>query len=816
MASPRLISHYEILAPLGSGGMGEVYVAFDTVLQRKVALKAVRQDRLDDEARARLLREARILSQLDHPAICRVYDYVAETGTDYLVLELIEGRSLRDAMRAGMDPPARMRVAEQVAAALVAAHAAGIVHRDLKPENIMLLPDGSAKVLDFGIARAFDAEIPQDGGGAPRADVGALFDGARETIVPASSGIFQTHAHVQTIHGVLIGSPAYMSPEQARGEAATSASDMYGFGLLLQELFTGRAPYGDTRDVPTLLDKARRADIADPAGIDRDLAALIRRLEAQAPSQRPTAVDAVERLHWIRGKKRRFLQYVAGAAVLAFVVTGFVKYTIDLQRERTAAVLARTEAMQRRDQAEGLIGFMLGDLRAKLQRVGRLDVLDDVGQRAMAYFAAVPPDSITDQELYRRSQAIHQIGQVRMTGGDLKGGTALFRESLDLITRVAQRNPANAEWQIGLATSHFYLGDALRLQGDLDGATRHFMAYRDIAQGLVARDPTKPEWLLEASYGHSNVSGMLEARGDLDGARRETELSLAIKQRLVAAQPNNREWQEALATGHNRLAIVLEKLGDARGALEHHLEDFAVRKALADKYPQDKQAQRKLADTASYVGMLYRDQGDDARALEYHQLRLSIIDALVRFEPANADWQREAGMAEARMSMVQRLRGDLADASARAERAVAILRPLAMRDPTHTRRQRDAGDAGVELALVRLARRADAAALAEAETAATALAAVVAKTPNDPEARRLLAEAHLVAAEAWRKRGLRDRARQSLEHARDVIEPIAAKVRERRLQKTWALVLLGLGRASEAQPVIASLRATGFRSFTQE
>ena len=99
-AGRRTISHYEILAPLGKGGMGEVYVAFDTTLQRRVALKVVRQDRqLNDEGRARLLREARILSQLDHPGICRVFDYVSADGHDYLVLELIEGRSLREALR---------------------------------------------------------------------------------------------------------------------------------------------------------------------------------------------------------------------------------------------------------------------------------------------------------------------------------------------------------------------------------------------------------------------------------------------------------------------------------------------------------------------------------------------------------------------------------------------------------------------------------------------------------------------------------------------------------------------------------------------
>ncbi|HJR58554.1 MAG TPA: serine/threonine-protein kinase [Vicinamibacterales bacterium] len=812
----RSFSHYEILAPLGKGGMGEVYVAFDTTLQRKVALKAVRQDRrLDDEARARLLREARILSQLDHPGICRVYDYVSDEGTDYLVLELIEGESLRDAMRRPLPQAAKMPIADQVAQALVVAHAAGIIHRDLKPENIMLLPDGSAKVLDFGLARSFEAPVA-GGAGGPRvpATIGAQFDSASETIAGSDWKASGAGSPVNTVRGVLLGSPGYMSPEQAAGEPATSQSDMYAFGLLLQELFTGVSAYDLSTDLPTLLEHARSGKTRELTGVGRDLADLIARLKSVAPSQRPTALDAMEWLRRIREKPARRLRYGLVAALLLIAAAGAVKYTIDLERERTAAVLAREDANRRREQAEGLIGFMLGDLRSKLQRVGRLDVLDDVGGRAMAYFAAVPPADLTDEELFRRSQAVHQIGQVRMARGDLKGAAAMFAESLDLVTSLAVRSPANADWQVGLATSHFYVGDALRLQGDLDGAMRHFSAYRDIAAALVNRDAKNPEWLLELSYGHSNVAAVLEARGDLEGARAELSNSLDINRRLLALKSDNREWQEALATVHNRLAVVLEKMGDPRTALDHHLEDFAVRKALLDRHPHDATARRKLADAASYVGLLYRDGGDDARALEYHQLRLATLEALVARDPANADWQRELGIAEVRMATVQRLRGDLKDAAARAERAARILRALAGQDPAHTRRQRDAADAEVELAAVHLESRQTTGALGAASRATTALDALLQKNPNDVESRRLLAEAHLGSAEALARQGAHARAKEALERARAALEERASTVRERRFQRTWALVLRGLGRSQEAEAVAARLRDSGFRPFT--
>ena len=812
----RTISHYEILAPLGKGGMGEVYIAFDTTLHRKVALKAVRQDRqLEDEGRARLLREARMLSQLDHANICRVFDYVSDGFNDYLVMELIEGRSLREAMKESLPRAARVRIAEEVVRALAVAHAAGIVHRDLKPENVMLLPDGSAKVLDFGLARPFDAPLPV----GPRHvssplphDIGAQFDSAGETVAAtAPSGPFTAGSPVNTAHGVLVGTPAYMSPEQAAGQPATAPSDMYAFGLLLQELHTGVSAYDLTSDLPTLLERVRRGETRKAHGLGRDLADLLTRLQSVAPSRRPTAVETVERLRRIREKPARRLRYAAAAALLIAAVAGTVKYTLDLGHERNAAVLAREDADRRRDQAETLIGFMLGDLRGRLQRVGRLDVLDAVGGRAMEYFAAVPSSALTDEELFRRSQAVHQLGEVRMTRGDLAGAATIFEQSLALIADLTARRPDNAEWQVGLATSHFYVGDARRLQGDLEAAMRHFTAYREVARGLVARDHTRSEWRMELGYGYSNVAAILEAQGDLEGARKELLAALEIDRGLVAEKPSEVEWQESLATSHNRLAVVLEKLGDAKTALTHHLDDFAIRKTLVARDPEDTRAQLRLATAASYVGLLYRDFADDSRAAEYSSQRLVLAERLAARDPENVEWQRELGIAEVRMATLQRLGGNVKAAVARARRAVGILRPLAAKDLSHLRRQRDAADAEVEWASVQLIAGDRAGALSTAASATATLEQLLPRNPADIEIGRLLAEALIISAHAAREADAR--ARPFLERARAVLEPRATTVRERRFRKAWAMVLRGLGRSQEAEVVAAELRASGFRPF---
>ena len=132
-----------------------------------------------------------------------------------------------------------------------------------------------------------------------------------------------------------------------------------------------------------------------------------------------------------------------------------------------------------------------------------------------------------------------------------------YRDSLALMEQVAARDPANAAWQLGLGTSHFYVGDALRRQGDLDGALQHYQEYREIAERVSARDPRNMEWKLEASFGHSNVAAVLEAKGDLAGSLAELETTLALKQQVADSAPDNVEWQRTLASTHNRQGLVL-------------------------------------------------------------------------------------------------------------------------------------------------------------------------------------------------------------------------------------------------------------------
>jgi serine/threonine-protein kinase len=806
------ISHYRRLRRLGEGGMGEVYVGFDETLKRRVALKAVHSEqRLHAESKTRFLREAQILSQLDHPNICRVYDYIEDEQRDWLILELIEGKNLRQALQGSLEWPAKLKIAEQIADVLVVTHAAGVVHRDLKPGNVMITDTGVVKVLDFGLARSVSvthqppAALDTSDAAAPRLEETAI------STVPV--GRVEAASGFHTTFGVVTGTVGYMSPEQAMGDATTSASDMYSFGLLLQELFTGQAPYDTTLDYTTLLARTQVGATAAVTGLDTDLATLIQRLKSKAPAQRPTAVEAADRLGWIRNKPKRRRLRLAVAAAIVLVVSGAAKYTVDLARERTAAVAAREEADRRREQAESLIGFMLGDLRARLQEVGRLELLDEVGRQATAYFNAVPPDSLSGDELFRRSQSMHQIGQIRQAEGNLKAASAAFRDSIAFAEQAVALNPANGEWQIGLANARFYAGEALRVQGDLTGAMSEYQAYRDIARRLVDREPENERWLLELSYGMGGVAFVHEAQGDFESARRELESAQQIKEDLARRKPADVERRQAVAGGHIRLGIVLDKLGEVDAALKHFLADLEIRRELVAHQPDNFALKRNYQVALNYVGGAYEDRGDLANAAEHYRLRREVAAAYAATDPRNVNWRRDLAAAESSYAGVLRLRGSFREAGQAYERAIAILRPIVEAAPDLAIRQRDLADAELGLGLTYFERGELDAASEHADTVERVLAPLLARG-DDREAMRRAADGRLMAADVAARRGNARAAEQLREAALALVVSGQQANPEKRLLAVQARALLALNRTVEAGPIVERLTSLGYRHPT--
>ena len=228
------LANYQILAPLGAGGMGEVYRARDTKLGREVAIKVLPEQFSESrESVARFEREAKVLASLDHPNIGAIYGFEQANDTRFLVLQLVEGETLAERLQRGPLPlHTALDVCRQIAEALEAAHEKGVIHRDLKPANVKITPDGKVKVLDFGIAKGMLDE--------PTAQSSAASE-ETPTVLSAS-----------TRPGALLGTPAYMSPEQARGEAVDKRSDIWSFGCVLFECLTGTKLFESATPIDSL------------------------------------------------------------------------------------------------------------------------------------------------------------------------------------------------------------------------------------------------------------------------------------------------------------------------------------------------------------------------------------------------------------------------------------------------------------------------------------------------------------------------------------------------------------------------------------
>jgi serine/threonine protein kinase len=688
------IGHIRIEGLAGRGGMGEVYVGYDDALERRVAVKSISPaHRLSPERKARFLREARALSRLDHPNICKIYDFVESDNADFLILEYIEGTSLGDAVGAGLEKADKLRIALEIARVLVVAHGKGIVHRDLKPGNIKLTPESEVKVLDFGLARFLEAgRAPVDqatpefeAGEGGEADSGpppeaGVPPGRTLTLSTPSksesrySGILADST--PTEHGAVMGTPQYMSPEQARGERITTASDMFSFGLILQEVFTGHPAREKTDDPSTLLTRARSGETQPVTGLSADLAALINRLKALSPAARPTAVETVERLERIEEKPRRRLRRIVVAGVAAAFVLAGVKYTLDLGRERR-------QAIQARDEATNVVKFLVnlfsvsdpGEARGntitarevldkgareigqglEMQPLTKARMMDTIGTvyRKLGLYAEAEPLIRGALEIREKSlgmadlqvaESVLSLASLRQQQGRFNEAKALFQRGLEIRSRsLPSGDPLIAEAQLGLGEIHFELSElaeaealykkSLEIREKALGADHPDVAHSLIDLGWLYYNDSKFEQaeklylrslaILEKTLGpdHPDVANNLSSLGGLCLWTRRYAESEAYYRKALAIR------EKVLGPGHPQVATLYDNLGllyyyqdqlpEARVYTEKALE--IRRKALGEGHPD-------VGRCYFALGTIDHRQGRFPEAERSYKLAVGIIE----------------------------------------------------------------------------------------------------------------------------------------------------------------------------------------------
>ena len=809
----RQFGHIRVTEVVGQGGMGAVYAGHDRKLDRKVALKVLHADqRLDEQARERLLREARALSKVDHPNICRIHDYIETGDVDLLVLEYIDGRTLQAVIEYGLPHPEKLRIALAVAEVLVRAHRAGIVHRDLKPDNVMLTKTGEVKVLDFGLARWLHRKSDMHVT-APR----GAGDGEPNVLEPSISSTIAFQAArpsdvsptgrrelLATAAGTALGTPIYMSPEQARGENLTPASDMFSFGLLLQVLFTGREPHHEVMSAREVILRVARGETNPVQGAPKDITALINQLKMYAPADRPTAVQTVERLRFQINKPQRIARRSIAAGVAGMMLFGGWRYTVDLDRERSIALAAQAEAIEQRAKAEDLIGFMLGDLRKKLEPIGRLEVLDEVGERALTYVNELEPETTGAIELARNSKALNQLVEVRIAQGNLKDALDLAERSLRLTSIAARKAPDDPEVRLAHGTSHFWVGNVQRLQGNLPAALQRMKTYSAITQKLATEFPADETYQVESAYGHSNMASMLEATGKLAEAVPEHQLTLSIKAGRVAAKPADRDRQADLALTLNKIGVVLMRLGELDAARRHFEREAKTYEGLLTLDPQNRTWKDRLGRSLGYAAATLEFVGDIPTASILVDRELTILSELHAFDRTNALWKRSLAMAQVHRGWLLLETGDPHGALKYLGLAATAMQDLVARDPKARIWRRDLAMLLASRGQAHLAAGNRDMALRSVESAEQTMA-------GDAVDPFTYGQVKLTRGNVLSARGDQAGAINAWTEAASIFEKLPTIGTELRQQDLYARTLLRLGQADRAAPFLARLDDVGYR-----
>jgi tetratricopeptide (TPR) repeat protein len=670
------VAGYAVERELGRGAFGVIYLARQQRTNRPVAVKMLLQAACTQpELVARFLFEGEIIAGLKHPNIVQLHEIGTHAGRPFLVLEYVEGGSLRDQVQ-GQPLPPRQAAAllETLARAVHAAHLRGVVHRDLKPANILRDRDGTPKVTDFGIAKHLEG----DGG--------------------------------WTQTGLLVGTPSYMAPEQATQAAGRlgPAADVWALGVILYELLTGRLPFtGDTQTAVLL--QVREAEPRPPRSwqpqAPRDLEVVCLRCLRKDPAQRFASAEALaeELRRFLAGEpirsrpvgpvERAFLwarrhpavallsACLAGVTVLAFgLVTWQWRVALDQKQQ---AEHHRREAEANLAMARQAVDDYCLKVSADQRLLGNRPLRQELLRTAVPFY---------EQFLQRRSddpavraelgRASLRLAEVTEQIGDVQQALTRAEQAVDFFAALARDYPGEPDYQRELATSHRGCGTLYGVVGrtaDAETAYRQALAiFQQVAESRSS-DPAAED---EVATTYQNLAWLRARTGKAAGAEEAFGEALRLRRSLVRRDPENAEYQRRKIAGNlTTLGLLYRDLGRAGDAVKVYQEAAAILRRLVKGHPDESADQDALARCLNNLGITYFDLNRMAEAERDYREALAIQRRVVERQPEVLAYQSMLGKVLDNLGNACKRLNKLQDAGQAYREAEAVFRRLADQNP---------------------------------------------------------------------------------------------------------------------------------------
>ena len=683
------IGPYKILRELGHGGMGAVYLAErdDEHYRQQVAIKLIKPGLGGDAIRKRFRNEMQILAELSHPNIARLLDGgESADGVPYLVMEYVEGRPIDvfcDEKQLPIDE--RLKLFTTVCAAVQYAHQHLVIHRDIKPGNILVSEDGLPKLVDFGIAKLLDRD---------RTD-------ATATVMP-----FMT--------------PHYASPEQVRGVAVTTTTDVYSLGVVLYELLTGRRPYrlksGVAHEVAKAIcdDDPRRPSTAQKR-LHADLDNIVLMAMRKEPQRRyATAEQFAEDIQrhlsglpvrarpatfgYRTGKFVRRHKFGVAAAVL-ITLTLLVGIIATVWQARVARA-ERARAERRFEEVRQLANSFVFEVHdAVVNLPGSTPARSLIVQRGLKYLDSLAQDAGGDRGLQRElAGAYEKLGAVQYTPsvahlGDLAGALESHRKAAALREALVTADPSNADYRRELLDSYWYIATLLGRQGDVAQELEIIRRQLPEREQLAAAEKTAfiDRYNLAATYVY--IGSLLVQTGDANGAVEHQQKALQIKEQLAWLDPDGARSSRALSISYEYLGLAHDRAGDTKRALELQQRGLQMREALVAGDPLNTDLRLMLVESYRYVGDMYFKLGEVKLAETHYSKQYSLVKEMVAADPADAQLLSNEAVALIKVGDVDAAMRRTASALANYRKAVKIREQLSAAAPSDVYLRRDLEEA---------------------------------------------------------------------------------------------------------------------------